>query len=224
MKKKAFGIVLLVLAAWILLQGNFGIPPLGRQYWPLLIIAFIAYKAVEFLLKRHLTSAVFSALVALIIANHFYGIVPVPNQSLIWASILAVIGVGYLTHSNKRWYSRKWCYNGNKTVITEKEVVFGSGTFYKQDQDLVADQVEVAFGNAMVYYDNAEILGDVATVDVEVAFGSATIYVPQHWRVDLKVETVFGAAKADASVVPTTKTLIIRGEVAFGRLIVIYVK
>ena len=224
MKKKAFGIVLLVLAAWILLQGNFGIPPLGRQYWPLLIIAFIAYKAVEFLLKRHLTSAVFSALVALIIANHFYGIVPVPNQSLIWASILAVIGVGYLTHSNKRWYSRKWCYNGNKTVITEKEVVFGSGTFYKQDQNLVDDQVEVAFGDAKIYYDNAEMLGDFATLNIEVAFGNATVYVPQHWRVDLKVETSFGAAKADAPVAPTSKTLIIRGEVAFGKLGVVYVK
>ena len=29
MKKKAFGIVVLVLAALILLQGNFGIPSLG---------------------------------------------------------------------------------------------------------------------------------------------------------------------------------------------------
>ena len=31
MKKKAFGIVLLVLAALILLQGNFGIPSFGGQ-------------------------------------------------------------------------------------------------------------------------------------------------------------------------------------------------
>ncbi|MFB2708173.1 hypothetical protein [Streptococcus pneumoniae] len=33
MKKKAFGIVLLVLAAWILLQGNFGIPSLDGKIW-----------------------------------------------------------------------------------------------------------------------------------------------------------------------------------------------
>ena len=31
MKKKAFGIVLLVLAVWILLQGNFGIPSLNGK-------------------------------------------------------------------------------------------------------------------------------------------------------------------------------------------------
>lgn len=224
MKKKAFGIVLLVLAALILLQGNFGIPSFGGQIWPLLGIAFFAYQSVESLLRRHLTSAVFTALVALMIANHFYNILPIPNQSLFWASILAVLGVGYLTHSSKFWNGKKWWYDGEKTIFIDKEVAFGTGTFYKQDQELVEDQVEVGFGNAKIYYDNAEILGDTATLKVEVGFGSAVIYVPQHWRVDLKVETFCGAAKADAPLAPTSKTLIIRGDVAFGKLGVVYVK
>ena len=224
MKKKAFGIVLLVLAALILLQGNFGIPSLGGHIWPLIGIGFFAYQSVEALLRRHLTSAVFTALVAVMIANHFYGILPIPNQSLFWASILIVMGVSALTHSNRTWNGKKWWYDGEKTILTDKEVAFGSGTFYKQDQDLVDDQVEVAFGNAKIYYDNAEMLGDFATLNIEVAFGNATVYVPQHWRVDLKVETSFGAAKADTPLAPTSKTLIIRGEVAFGKLGVVYVK
>ena len=223
MKKKAFGIVLLILAALVLLQGNFGIPSLGGQILPLIGIGFFAYQSVESLLRRHLTSAVFTALVALMIANHFYNILPIPNQSLFWASILAVIGVGYLTHSSKFWNGKKWWYNGERTVVTDKEVAFGSGTFYKQDQDLVADQVEVAFGDAKIYYDNAEMLGDFATLNIEVGFGNAVIYVPQHWRVDLKVETFCGVAKADTSLAPTSKTLIIRGDVAFGKLGVVYV-
>ena len=41
MKKKAFGIVLLVLAALVLLQGNFGIPSFGGEIWPLLGIVFL---------------------------------------------------------------------------------------------------------------------------------------------------------------------------------------
>ncbi|ETJ03642.1 MAG: hypothetical protein Q616_SPPC01135G0001, partial [Streptococcus parasanguinis DORA_23_24] len=40
MKKKAFGIVLLVLAALVLLQGNFGIPSLEGEIWPLIGIGF----------------------------------------------------------------------------------------------------------------------------------------------------------------------------------------
>ena len=224
MKKKAFGIVLLVLAALILLQGNFGIPSLGGEIWPLIGIAFFAYQSVEAILRRHFTSASFTALVALMIANHFYDILPIPNQSLFWAAILIVMGVSALTHSNRTWNGKKWWYDGEKTILTDKEVAFGSGTFYKQDQELVEDEFEVGFGNAKIYYDNAEMLGDTATLKIEVGFGNAVIYVPQHWRVDLKVETSCGVAKADASVAPTSKTLIVRGEVAFGKLEVVYAK
>ena len=224
MKKKAFGIVLLVLAALVLLQGNFGIPSLGGHIWPLIGIGFFAYQSIEALLRRHLTSATFTALVALMIANHFYDILPIPNQSLFWASILIVMGVSALTHSNRTWNGKKWWYDGEKTILTDKEVAVGAGTFYKQDQELVEDEFEVGFGNAKIYYDNAEMLGDFATLNIEVGFGNAVIYVPQHWRVDLKVETFCGAAKADAPLGPTSKTLIIRGDVAFGKLGVVYVK
>ena len=224
MKKKAFGIVLLVLAALVLLQGNFGIPSLGGHIWPLIGIGFFAYQSVEALLRRHFTSATFTALVALMIANHFYDILPIPNQSLFWAGVLIVLGVSMLTHTNRTWNGKKWWYDGEKTILTDKEVAFGAGTFYKQDQELVEDEFEVGFGNAKIYYDNAEMLGDFATLNIEVGFGNAVIYVPQHWRVDLKVETFCGAAKADAPLGPTSKTLIIRGDVAFGKLGVVYVK
>ena len=224
MKNKAFGIVLLVLAALVLLQGNFGIPSLGGHIWPVIGIGFFAYQSVEALLRRHLTSASFTALVALMIANHFYDILPIPNQSLFWAGVLIVLGVSMLTHSNKTWSGKTLWINREKKVSTDKEIVFGSGTFYNQDQDLVEDQVEAVFGDAKIYYDNAEMLGDFATLNIEVGFGNAVIYVPQHWRVDLKVETFCGAAKADAPVAPTSKTLIIRGDVAFGKLGVVYVK
>ena len=224
MKKKVFGIVLLVLATLVLLQGNFGIPSLEGKVWPLIGIGFFAYQSVEAILRRHFTSASFTALVALMIANHFYDILPIPNQSLFWASVLIVLGVSMLTHTNRTWNGKKWWYDGEKTILTDKEVAFGAGTFYKQDQELVEDEFEVGFGNAKIYYDNAEMLGDSATLKIEVGFGNAVIYVPQHWRVDLKVETFCGAAKADAPVAPTSKTLIIRGDVAFGKLGVVYVK
>ena len=224
MKKKVFGIVLLVLAVLVLLQGNFGIPSFGGQIWPLIGIGFFAYQSIEALLRRHFTSASVTALVALMIANHFYDILPIPNQSLFWAGVLIVLGVSMLTHTNRTWNGKKWWYDGEKTILTEKEVAFGSGTFYKQNQDLVEDEFEVGFGNAKIYYDNAEMLGDSATLKIEVGFGNAVVYVPQHWRVDLKVETFCGAAKADAPVAPTSKTLIIRGDVAFGKLGVVYVK
>ncbi|WP_225742214.1 LiaF transmembrane domain-containing protein [Streptococcus sp. Marseille-Q5112] len=220
MKKKVFGIVLLVLAAWILFQGHYGVPSLDIKYPPFVFIVFLLYKAIESFLRHHWTSATFLALLALNIVNLFYDWIQLSPVSLIWASFLIVMGVSALTHSNRT----KWWYDGEKTILTDKEVAFGSGTFYKQEQELVEDQVEVGFGNAKIYYDNAEILGDSATLKVEVGFGNAVIYVPKHWGVDLKVETFCGVAKADTPLAPTSKTLIIRGDVAFGKLGIVYVK
>ena len=224
MKKKVFGIVLLVLAVLVLLQGNFGIPSFGGQIWPLIGIGFFAYQSVTSLLRRHYTVAVLMGLLAVWITNHVYAILPISNQSLFWAGILIVLGVSMLTHTNRTWNGKIWWHDDEKTILTDKEVAFGSGTFYKQDQELVEDEFEVGFGNAKIYYDNAEMLGDFATLNIEVAFGNATVYVPQHWRVDLKVETSFGAAKADTPLALTSKTLIIRGDVAFGKLGIVYVK
>ena len=83
MKKKAFGIVLLVLAALILLQGNFGIPSFGGANLALAWYCIFAYQSVGALLRRHLTSASFTALVALMIANHFYDILPIPKSVIV---------------------------------------------------------------------------------------------------------------------------------------------
>ena len=127
MKKKAFGIVLLILAALILLQGNFGIPSLGGQIWPLLGIAFFAYQSVGALLRRHLTSASFTALVALMIANHFYGILPIPTQSLFWASILIVMGVSALTHSNRTWNGKNGGMMVKRPFLQIRKSLLGLG-------------------------------------------------------------------------------------------------
>ena len=112
-----------------------------------------------------------------------------------------------LTHTNRTWNGKKWWYDGEKTILTDKEVAFGAGTFYKQDQELVEDEFEVGFGNAKIYYDNAEMLGDSATLKIEVGFGNAVIYVPQHWRVDLKVETFLWCGQGRCSCSPNQQNL-----------------
>ena len=73
MKKKAFGIVLLVLAALVLLQGNFGIPSLEGKFGPCSVLLFCLSISWNFVASS-LNFGLFTALVALMIANHFYDI------------------------------------------------------------------------------------------------------------------------------------------------------
>lgn len=58
MKKESIWYCFIGFSSLILLQGNFGIPSLDGKIWPLLGIVFFAYKSIESILRRHLTSAV----------------------------------------------------------------------------------------------------------------------------------------------------------------------
>ena len=129
-----------------------------------------------------------------------------PINHLFWASVLIVLG-SMLTHTNRTWNGKNGGTTGEKTILTDKEVAFETGTFYKQDQELVEDEFEVGFGNAKIYYDNAEMLGDSATLKIEVGFGNAAIYVPQHWRVDLKVEKLLWCSQGRCSCSPNQQNL-----------------
>ena len=225
MKKKVFGIVLLVLAALVLLQGNFGYSFTWRaDFGPWLVLDFLPINQFEAILRRHFTSASFTALVALMIANHFYDILPIPNQSLFWASILIVMGVSALTHSNRTWNGKKWWYDGEKTILTDKEVAFGTGTFYKQEQELVEDQVEVWFWQCQDILWQCRDFRRYATSESGSWFWQCSYLCSPTLGSWFKVETFCGVAKADTPLVPTSKTLIIRGDVAFGKLGIVYVK
>ena len=48
MKKTILGIGFLVLAGWVLLQGNFGIPMFNFNIWPLLLVGMFAYFGTRF--------------------------------------------------------------------------------------------------------------------------------------------------------------------------------
>jgi len=67
MRKTLFGVGLLVLAGWILLQGNFGIPSIRFNFWPLLVVLVFAYFALENFWRGNLSGGVILA----IITRHF---------------------------------------------------------------------------------------------------------------------------------------------------------
>ncbi len=98
MKKKAWycfiGFSSLDLAAREFWNSFFG----WGKMWPLLDCFFFAYKSFESLLRRHLIGSVFTGFGALIIKYYLYDLTSYPNHSFFWASILVVLGVGYLTH------------------------------------------------------------------------------------------------------------------------------
>ena len=220
MRKTLFGVGLLVLAGWILLQGNFGIPSIRFNFWPLLVVLVFAYFALENFWRGNLSGGVILAIISLIVANSSYHFLPISSGTIFLAGILASIGIGLIFKPKRIW----GIYHGqNARRVINGDINFGSGTRYIHSDDFTYETLDCAFGNATVYFDNAIIKGDSATFDIDVSFGNATLYVPSNWRVELDVDNAFGTVTNPRNINEKDKTLYVKGDVSFGRLGIIYI-
>ena len=220
MRKTLFGVGLLVLAGWILLQGNFGIPSIRFNFWPLLVVLVFAYFALENFWRGNLSGGVILAIISLIVANSSYHFLPISSGTIFLAGILASIGIGLIFKPKRIW----GIYHGqNARRVINGDINFGSGTRYINSDDFTYETLDCAFGNATVYFDNATIKGNSATFDIDVSFGNATLYVPSKWHVELDVDNAFGTVTNPRNINEKDKTLYVKGDVSFGRLGIIYV-
>jgi len=220
MRKTLFGVGLLVLAGWILLQGNFGIPSIRFNFWPLLVVLVFAYFALENFWRGNLSGGVILAIISLIVANSSYHFLPISSGTIFLAGILASIGIGLIFKPKRIW----GIYHGqNARRVINGDINFGSGTRYINSDDFTYETLDCAFGNATIYFDNATIKGNSATFDIDVSFGNATLYVPSNWRVELDVDNAFGTVTNPRNINEKDKTLYVKGDVSFGRLGIIYI-
>lgn len=221
MKKTIFGIGFLVLAGWVLLQGNFGIPAFNFNIWPMLLVGMFAYFALENFLERDFGTGLVMSMIALIIANSVYHFLAISTGTLVLGGILACIGLNMIFKPRKIWCYRHFSRKGLST--TEGEISFGSGTRYINSANFTYEKLDCTFGSASVYFDNATIVEESATFEVDLSFGSATLYIPSNWRVELNVDNAFGTVVNPHNVNEKDKTLYIRGDIAFGTLKIVYI-
>ena len=220
MRKTLFGMGLLVLAGWVLLQGNFGIPLIDFNFWPMFVVLGFAYFAIENFWRGNLSGGVILAIISLIVANSSYHFLPISSGTIFLAGILASIGIGLIFKPKRIWGVYRGS-NAHRTI--NGDINFGSGTRYINSEDFTYETLDCTFGNATVYFDNATIKGDSATFDVDVSFGNATLYVPSNWRVELDVDNAFGTVTNPRNINEKDKTLYVKGDVSFGRLGIIYI-
>lgn len=104
------------------------------------------------------------------------------------------------------------------------KVSFGSSTRYVNCQNLRYANIETAFGNNEVYFDNARLAEAEATVTVKNSFGKTTLYIPKEWNVKMKTVKSFASASEKGKCnKESLNVLNIVGEIAFGELEIVYI-
>lgn len=69
---------------------------------------------------------------------------------------------------------------------------FGSAIRYINSEHFCDAQLENNFGSMSVYFDNAIIAGEAASVEVENNFGETNLYIPKEWKVQNELKRSFG--------------------------------
>lgn len=94
--KKIIGISFILAALAVVTMGMVGFPKLDVNIWPLFPVLLFTFFTLENLLKKDYNASVICALIALMIANAIYDLLPVSNGLVITAGVLACLGVGFL--------------------------------------------------------------------------------------------------------------------------------
>ena len=94
--KKLLGIVFLVAAAVVLYFGYIGWPSLDVNLWSLIPVGLFLYFTLENLLKKDYKASLMCLIIAFIIVNAIFDILPISSGLVIGAGVLACVGIGFL--------------------------------------------------------------------------------------------------------------------------------
>ncbi len=101
--KKVIGIGFVVAALAVLYFGSVGWPNLDINIWSLFPVGLFLFFTLENLVKKDYKASLMSLIIAFIIANAIFDILPLSSGLVIGAGVLACVGIGFLfPETNKK--------------------------------------------------------------------------------------------------------------------------
>lgn len=103
--------------------------------------------------------------------------------------------------------------------------IFGESTKYIVSDNFSYGEFICKFGELNIYLTDVIIQENSANVDICLRCGALTLFVPKQWRVDCQSNKLFASIniQGQGSHDLSAKALIIKGDVMFGELKIVYV-
>ena len=241
---KWFWGILFLLCAVVLLANrlelfHFG----GINIWNVMLSVLLAAWLVDSILRRKIEGVLFSVAFLIIANDSLLGLEAITPWPVLFAALLATIGLHILFPNLKRGKFRhgidfeadipvldqhgddggkvSFVRNGNSVHC---ENSFGEGVKYLDGYTIKDAHLESSFGCMTVYFDNAILEDNHAAVHAEVSFGKMILYIPSDWQVHINTDSAFGSVEERGRCNPNgEKVLDIYGEASFGSLEIRYV-
>ncbi len=172
-----FGVVLVLVGAFLMLQTNHLLPPdFLRKFWPLGIVAAGVIVVLRGVLNRNAEA----------------------DGRLPWGLLIFVLIVGSVAvQATSRSVNLRGTDSADDLTVSS---VMGPSQVVSQSTSFKHAAITSVMGGASVDLRNATIApGTEATVDVDVLMGGVVLRVPETWIVEVGTTTIFGGTKDERS-------------------------
>ncbi|WP_225046532.1 LiaF domain-containing protein [Lacticaseibacillus kribbianus] len=232
-------------SAGVLVASKMGWLSFTIGFWPWLASLILGAAALKGLFDLSAPVVVFAlAFLGMVWAKPL-GIEPLVPWTLLGGATLLSIGLGLILaplHKKRRPHltiiskgGRKIEVGGGEQRFTDSAstthddqvdvaVRMGSAVRYIQSDNFEHASISVTMGDAKVYFDEAHITADHATIDIQGSMGDVSLYVPRDWRIESHLNAFIGDLE-EKGVTPTGTgpTVYLTGDFKIGDVTIHYI-
>ena len=204
----------------------------GIHFWKLLLTILFGACLLKSLLHLAIPGILFALAFLGIIYAKELGIETLTPWPILGAALLLSIGLSLIFPHKRRHHEKNHMHGewdqADVDQVEENAVQmstkFGSSIKYVNSPNLERVNLECSFGAMKVYFDNAVMSGESATLDLQVSFGGIELYIPKDWKVENHLKSAFGGLEEKNHPTGDQKCrLVLTGSVNFAGVTVCYI-
>lgn len=227
----------LILCSLCLIFNQFGL--LGEfGVWTIILTLMAVAVLLDGIIKFSIGKGVFGAAVLLFLWKDALGLEDLTLWTIIISAILLGCGLSLLLNPLQKKRKNKAGFSATQNVSQtgnnsqhfsygsdiKLERRFSGGMEYIRSNDFKSADIESHFSGLKIYFDDAVIQGESATLHMDVAFSGVELFIPSEWAIDNRLEPFAGAVEIEPvrNQIAPVKTLKLKGNLSFGSIKVIY--
>jgi predicted membrane protein len=224
-KRLGIGIVFIFLGALFLFNNIGVIPSILTHYifsWQMIIIVVGLFMLAGN--KSHKSGLILIFVGVFFILPGLFGFERIRLGQL-WPVVFVAIGIYILLrhkkHMSESEEESNMAYSDTAEDKIDDATIFGGSVKIIRSKNFKGGRLTAIFGGADYNFNEAELSGGQATIDVLTIFGGTKMVVPSDWDVVIDVVPIFGGFADKRNIfnkiqINTNKRLIIKGMTIFG--------
>ncbi|WP_392486894.1 LiaF transmembrane domain-containing protein [Haloimpatiens sp. FM7315] len=198
----------------------------------ILLTAALVITIVKNIFKMEFAGIIFPIAFLCIIYDEELGITRITPWTVLLAALFLTIGFSMIFNRNKfkfHYHSKDNEYKFEEIDVEDTSYIkyknsFNASIKYINSDNFESADFQCSFGAMKIYFDNAVMVNDSATVRLNASFSGVELYVPRNWKVLNKANLCLSSV--DEKNRPSElgeKTLILTGDIKFAGVEIIYI-